>query len=104
MLSVFKERIQSLYSQLRPQKNIGYTAFAPLRIAPEYTTIDLENKQVTGVVKYDGTVYLTVTVDVRLNKTTVRGSLRNISHLTYPFKKRNYIDMIKSDAITFMGN
>lgn len=104
MLSRTKEYIKYMLVRLRVKPNIGYTTFAPLRLAPEYTKIDLKNKQVTGVVKYDNRVYLTVFVDVGLNKTVVNGSIRSISHLTEPFKKRNYIEMIKSDAINFIEN
>ncbi|WP_163101622.1 hypothetical protein [Peribacillus alkalitolerans] len=81
----------------------GWTAFAPLTIEPEYK-IDLERKQVTGVVKYNQKVYLTVIVDVNNNKTEVKGSLRGISKLTQPFKKSNYIEIIESEAEFFIEN
>lgn len=104
MLSKTKEFVMYLLFRLANKRNIGYTTFAPLRLAPEYTNIDLENKQVTGVVKYNNRVYLTVIVDVELDKTIIKGSLRGISHLTKPYKKRNYIEIIKSGAGDFIRN
>jgi hypothetical protein len=104
MLTKTKEFVSYLLFRLAKKRNIGYTTFAPLRLAPEYTNIDLENKQVTGVVKYNNKVYLTVIVDVEQDKTIVKGSLRGISHLTKLFKKRNYIQIIKSDAEDFIRN
>ena len=90
--SIFKIGLKS------KQNSMGWTIFAPLKIVPEYTNIDLEKKQVTGVVKYNGEVYLTVIVDVQNNKTKTKGSLRRIAELTKPFKKSNYIEMIESKA------
>ncbi|UAL49585.1 hypothetical protein K7887_13975 [Sutcliffiella horikoshii] len=98
MFTKTKEFVRHIIFRLGNKPSKGYTNFAPLRIAPEYTNIDLENKQVTGVVKYNDRVYLTVTVDVGLNKTIVKGSLRGISHITKPFDKGHYIAMIKSHA------
>ncbi|WP_404428599.1 hypothetical protein [Sutcliffiella horikoshii] len=98
MYTKTKEFVRHILFRISNKHSKGYTNFAPLRIAPEYTNIDLENKQVTGVVKYNDRVYLTVTADVGLNKTTVKGSLRGISHITKPFNKSNYIAMIKSHA------
>lgn len=80
------------------QSPVGLTTFAPLSIVPEYVNIDLEKKQVTGLVKYDGKVHLSVIADVRNNKTKTTGSLRKIAELTKPFKKSDYIAMIKSEA------
>ncbi|WP_078410721.1 hypothetical protein [Priestia abyssalis] len=82
----------------------GWTIFAPLKIQPEYTNIDLEKKQVTGVVKYNDKVYLSVIVDVQNNKTKVKGNLRGIIRITKPFKKSNYIEIIKSEAEFFIEN
>ncbi|WP_404468386.1 hypothetical protein [Sutcliffiella horikoshii] len=98
MLNKIKEFVRHIIFRLSNKPSKGYTNFAPLGIAPEYTNIDLENKQVTGVVKNNDRVYLTVTVDVELNKTIVKGSLGGISHITKPFNKSNYIAMIKSHA------
>jgi hypothetical protein len=89
---IFKVGLKSKHS------SGGWTTFAPLRIKPEYTNIDLEKKQVTGVVKYNDKVYLSVIVDVQNNKTKVTGSLRGIAELTKPFKKSNYIEIIKTEA------
>ncbi|WP_342578000.1 hypothetical protein [Psychrobacillus sp. FSL K6-2843] len=86
------------------QSSVGWTTFEPLRIVPEYTNIDLEKKQVTGVVKYNGEVYLTVIVDVQNNKTKTVGSLRRIAEVTKPFKKSNYIEIIKSEAEFLIKN
>jgi len=98
LLNISKEYVRHVIFRLSNKPSIGYTNFAPIRIAPEYTNIDLENKQVTGVVKNDDKVYLTVIVDIKLNKTWVKGSLRGISHITKPFNKGHYIAMIKSHA------
>lgn len=84
-------------------KNTGWTSFAPLKIMPEYT-VDLEKGQVTGVVKHNKKVYLTVTVDVLNEKTVAKGSLRRILKHTKPFKKHNYIEMIKGEAEYFIEN
>ncbi|KQL33634.1 hypothetical protein [Psychrobacillus sp. FJAT-21963] len=86
------------------QSSVGWTTFAPIRIVPEYTNIDLEKKQVTGVVNYNGKAYLTVIVDVQNNKTKIKGSLRRIDELTKPFKKGNYIEIIKSEAKFLIEN
>lgn len=104
MLSKTKEFVRYLLFRLANKRKIGYTTFAPLRLVPEYTDIDLENKQVTGVVKYNNRVYLTVIVDVKFDKTIVKGSLRGISDLTKPFNKRNYIELIKTNAEDFFRN
>lgn len=86
------------------QNSAGWTTFAQLRIVPEYTNIDLEKKQVTGVVKHNGESYLTVIVDVHNNKTKTKGSLRRIAELTKPFKKSNYIEIIESEAKYLIEN
>ncbi|WP_282035367.1 hypothetical protein [Metabacillus indicus] len=52
MLTKAREFVRNLLFGLVKKRNIGYTTFAPLRLAPEYTSIDLANKQITGVVKY----------------------------------------------------
>lgn len=78
-------------------KNSGWTSFAPLKIVPEYK-VDSENGLVTGVVKHNERVYLTVIVDVHNKKTVTKGSLRKIRKYTHPFKKHHYIDMIKGEA------
>lgn len=83
-------------------KNRGYTLFAPLKIPPEYTHIDMDKKQVTGVVIYQSNVYLTVKVDVKYKKEKVKGSLRDIAHIIKPFTKKHYIDMIRSEAFSIM--
>ena len=84
-------------------KNAGWTSFAPMRIVPEYT-VDVEKGQVTGVVKYQDKVYLTVVVDVQKKKTLTRGSLIGILKHTKPFKKHHYIDMIKGEAECLIDN
>jgi hypothetical protein len=50
------------------------------------------------VSQYNQKVFLTVIVDAYNNKTKVKGSLRGISKLTKPFKKNNYIEIIKNEA------
>ncbi|MEK3808995.1 hypothetical protein [Metabacillus sp. SLBN-84] len=103
-LTKAREFVRNLLFGLAKKRNIGFTTFAPLRLAPEYTSIDLANKQITGVVKYNNMVYLTVIVDLEMDETIVKGSLRGISHLTKPFKKSHYIEIIKSDAENFIRN
>lgn len=101
MISKFKKVINYFLPKIRwkSKRNLmGVTTFAPLSIVPEYINIDLEKKQVTGVVKYDGKVYLSVKVDVLNNKTITMGSLRRIANFTKPFKESNYIEIIKSEA------
>ncbi|QKE75687.1 hypothetical protein HPK19_24605 [Arthrobacter citreus] len=93
-----------LYRLFRIQsKNAGWTTFAPLRIAPEYS-VNLEKGQVTGEVKYNEKIYLTVIVDVPNESTVVKGSLRRIHKHTRPFKKHNYIEIIKDNAEYFIEN
>ncbi|KAB2334389.1 hypothetical protein [Bacillus mesophilum] len=100
-----KETVDSILVRIGiKHKNVGWTTFAPLKIQPEYTNIDLEKGQVTGVVKYNNKIYLTVIVDVPNNKSMVRGSLRGIGKLTKPFKKKNYIEIIKDQAEFFIEN
>ena len=84
-------------------KNVGWTSFAPLKIVPEYT-VDLEKGQVTGVVKHNEKVFLTVIVNVFNEKTVAKGSLRRILKHTKPFKKHNYIEIIKSEAEYLIEN
>ncbi|MGD6780987.1 hypothetical protein ACQCT3_15895 [Sutcliffiella horikoshii] len=98
MVNKTKEFVRHILLRLNNKSSKGYTSFAPLKIAPEYTNIDLENKQVTGIVKHNDKIYLTVIVDIKLNKTLVKGSLRGICHITKPFNKGHYIAMIKSHA------
>lgn len=86
------------------QSSVGYTTFAPLNIVPEYMNIDLEKKQVTGVVIYNGKVHLSVIVDVQNNTIKVKGSLRKIAKITKPFSKNHYIKMIKSEAVFLIKN
>lgn len=107
MISKFKKLVSFFIFKIglkSKQSSVGRTTFAPLRIVPEYINIDLEKKQVTGVVKYNGDAYLTVIVDVQNNKTKIKGSLRRIAKLTKPFKKSNYIEMIKSEAEFLIEN
>jgi hypothetical protein len=78
-------------------KSAGWTSFAPLKIVPEYK-VDVEKGQVTGIVKHDGEIYLTVIVDIHNKKTVTKGSLRRIRKHTHPFKKHHYIDMVKGEA------
>lgn len=98
LYKIIKKFVRHILFRLNNKSSNGYTSFAPLKIAPEYTNIDLENKQVTGIVKHNDKVYLTVIVDIKLNKTLVKGSLRGISYITKPFNKGHYIAMIQSHA------
>ncbi|MGG2026947.1 hypothetical protein AB1282_14705 [Gottfriedia sp. S16(2024)] len=84
-------------------KNAGWTSFSPLKIVPEYT-VNLEKGQVTGEVKYNEKLYLTVIVDVQNERTVVKGGLRRILKHTKPFKKHNYIEIIKNEAEYFINN
>jgi len=99
-----RDFIDFLLFKVGAKNNIGTTTFAQLKIEPEYTNIDLENKQVTGVVRYKEKIYLTVIVDVQNNITKVQGNLRGISKIVKPFKKRNYIEMIESEAEFLIEN
>jgi hypothetical protein len=72
----FNKGIMFKLFRIKP-KNVGRTSFAPLKIVPEYT-VDLGKGQVTGVVKHNEKVYLTVIVDVANEKTVAKGSLRRI--------------------------
>ncbi|CAG9621289.1 hypothetical protein [Sutcliffiella rhizosphaerae] len=101
MLFQIKEYFRYALYKIRKKQNKSYTNFAPLTITPEYTNIDKINKNVTGVIKHENKIYLTVVVDVVRNKATVKGSLRGISHLTKPFNKRHYIEIIQSDDYSF---
>jgi hypothetical protein len=85
-------------------KSYGTTTFAPLKIKPQYTNIDLKNGHVTGVVKHNNKVYLTVIVDVYNQKAKVKRNLRGISKITKPFKKSNYIEIIKNEAEYLIKN
>ncbi|MCZ8535324.1 hypothetical protein [Psychrobacillus psychrodurans] len=101
MISIIKKIVSYYIFKIglkSKQNSGGWTTFAQLRIVPEYTNIDIEKKQVTGVVKYNGEAYLTVIVDVQNNKTKTKGSLRRIAKITKPFKKGNYIEIIESEA------
>ena len=79
-------------------KNVGTTIFAPIKIMPEYS-VDKDKGLVTGVVKHNEKVYLTVHIDIANRKTAVKGSLRKIHQHTQPFKKQHYIEMIKREAV-----
>lgn len=99
-----RDFIDYLLFKIRAKNNIGTTRFAQLKIEPEYTNIDLEKKQVTGVVRYKENTYLTVIVDVQNNTSKVQGNLRRISKIVKPFKKRHYIEMIESEAEFLIEN
>jgi hypothetical protein len=53
---------------------------------------------VTGIVRYNEKLSLSVIVDVGNNKITTEGTLRGIEHIIKPFKQKNYLDMIRSEA------
>jgi hypothetical protein len=89
---IFRDMLFRLFG-IKP-KNVGWTSFSPLKFVPEYT-VDLEKGEVTGVVKHNEKAYLTVIVDVPNEKTVVKGSLRRILKHTKPFKKHNYIKLLK---------
>jgi len=99
-----RDFIDYLLFKIGSKNNIGMTTFAQLKIEPEYTNIDIEKKQVTGVVRYKEKTYLTVIVDVQNNSTKVQGNLRRISKIIKPFKKRQYIEMIESEAEFLIEN
>lgn len=96
-------RLRKIYRNIffrlfgRKSKHEGWTLFAPLKIIPEYI-VDLEKGKVTGLIKHDKELYLTVVVDVRRGKTDVTGSLRSIYKYTLPFKEKDYIEMIEREA------
>lgn len=94
-----REFYQSIVFRLfkKQPKGAGWTEFAPLRIIPEYI-VDMEKGKVTGLVKYEGIVYLTVTVDVPNQKVSSKGSIRRIHKQTKPFKKHHYIELINEEA------
>jgi hypothetical protein len=58
----------------------------------------LKKGQVTGVVRNNEKVYLTVVVNILNEKIEVAGNLRRIHKHTKPFKKQHYIEMIKKEA------
>ncbi len=59
---------------------------------------------VTGVVKHHKKACLTVFVDVANDKTVVKGNLRRIFKHTKPFKKQNYIEIIRQEAEYLIEN
>ena len=91
----FKSFLFRLF-RIKP-KNAGWTSFAPMKIVPEYK-VDVEKGQVTGIVKHEGEIYLTVIVDLHNKKSVTKGSIRKIRRYTHPFKMHHYIDMIKGEA------
>lgn len=84
-------------------KGGGWTEFAPLKILPEYI-VDSEKGTVTGLVKHNGKVFLTVDVDVPNQKVTSKGSIRRIYKQTKPFKKHHYIELIKDEAQSMINH
>jgi hypothetical protein len=94
-----KEFYQDIVFRLfkRQPKDKGWTEFAPLKILPEYI-VDLEKGEVTGFVKQNGKVYLTITVDVPNQKASSKGNIRRIHKDTKPFNKHHYIELIKDEA------
>lgn len=85
MISIIKKIVSYYIFKIglkSKQNSVGWTTFTQLRIVPEYTNIDIEKKQVTGVVKYNGEAYLTVIVDVQNNTTKTKGSLRRIADIS----------------------
>ncbi|WP_336823093.1 hypothetical protein [Sporosarcina sp. USHLN248] len=97
----YKERAFSLFGK-RPH-NGGRTTFAQLRIIPEYI-VDLESGQVTGQVKHNDKVYLTVFVNVHSQTTVAKGSLIGIYKHTKPFKRKNYIEYMIDEAKFLIEN
>lgn len=76
----------------------GWTEFARMEVVPEYILVDKVKKQVTAILKYEGKVYLTVTVDVARDTVKAEGSLKKIKKVIQPFTKKRYIAMIEEEA------
>lgn len=76
----------------------GWSEFAQMKVVPEYAVVDKKKKQVTAVLKHEGKVYLTVTVDIARNTVKAEGSLKKIKKVIQPFTKRRYMDMIEEEA------
>jgi len=77
----------------------GTTLFAPMKVLPEIR-LDHTTKTVTGIVKVDGNVYLTVRVG---DQTSDKGSLRKVKKNVHPFKKKHYIEMIENEARSLLS-
>lgn len=99
---VFVSRLSGMVSRCRffinKKSNTGWTEFARMKVVPEYVVVDKTNQLVAAVVKYEGKVYLTVTVDFVRNTVKAEGSLKKIEKVIQPFTKQRYIDMIEEEA------
>lgn len=99
---IFVSRLSDAVSRCRffanKKSNTGWTKFAQMKVVPEYVAIDKTDKQVTAIVKYEGKVYLIVTVDLARNTVKAEGSLKKIKKVIQPFTKQRYIDMIEEEA------
>lgn len=80
----------------------GWAVFAPMHIPPEY--IKRDGKTVIAVIRHNGVTHLTISVDKGTGRVQTKGNLRKIARLTYPFTKRRYIELIRTEAAAMRGN
>ncbi|RLQ90101.1 hypothetical protein [Planomicrobium sp. Y74] len=77
---VFVSRLSDVVTRCRffanKKSNTGWTEFVQMNVVPEYVVVDKSNQLVAAVVKYEGKVYLTVTVDFARNTVKAEGSLK----------------------------
>jgi lipoprotein NlpI len=82
--------------------NVGYTLFKPTGVKHDFPVVDLKKKQVTGTVSYNDKIYMTVLVDLKLDKVSVEGSVEELKEIA--MDKECYIDMFWSQAEFFVKN
>jgi lipoprotein NlpI len=84
----------------RDKPNVGYTLFKPTGVKHDFPVVDLKKKQVTGTVSYNDKIYMTVLVDVKLDKVSVEGSVEELKEIA--MDKESYIEMFRSQAEFFV--
>ncbi|WP_034756378.1 hypothetical protein [Rossellomorea vietnamensis] len=87
---------------MKKNVNVGYTVFKPTGVKHEFTKVDLTKKQLTGIVLYNGIIYMTVLVDLVTDTVSVEGSIDELDGLAMDYD--SYIDMFKSQAAFFVTN
>lgn len=83
----------------------GHTHYRPIGFKIEYTHIDLKEKIVKAIVKYEGQIIMTVTVDLHADSIQKVGGLEEVSSLeTYGVTEQDTLREIKCLSEFFIQN
>lgn len=84
------------------ESNVGITLFKPTGVLHEFPHVDLEKKQVIGIVTYKGKTYMTVILDLNTDTVQVEGNVDELGALS--LDRESYIEMFKNQANFFIEN